>query len=259
MSNEAVRLEHPGPNHARLVLAKPDRRNALGIPELCALAEAVAALRAAPPRVLSIVAEGPAFGVGGDIRAFGQALERGEVAAWLTEAVGHFNRAIEGLRALDTAIVVGVQGAAAGGTLGLVWAADHVIVAEDLRINLAYAHIGGSPDGGTSWFLSRLVNPLRAFELFTLCPTLDAQRALQWGLANEVVSVAGLRAAVDQVAARWLTVPEVSLRNFKQLLRDAPNQPLSEHLVQELNAFVLAGEAPAFRERVASFLARDSG
>lgn len=132
--------------------------------------------------------------------------------------------------------MVGVQGAAAGGTLGLVWAADHVIVAEDLQINLAYARIGGSPDGGTS-FLPRLVNPLRAFELFTLCPTLDAARALRWGLILPGgLPAASLGAAVDGVVARWLAVPDVSLRNFKRLLRDAQTQALAPHLAQELRA-----------------------
>ena len=251
---EAIRLESAAPGHTRLVLANPARRNALGIPELSALAEAVNALRAAPPKVLSIVAEGGSFGVGGDLQAFGQAVDQGRITTWLGEAVSHFNVAIEGLRALDSAIVVGVQGAAAGGTLGLVWAADHVIVAEDLKINLAYARIGGSPDGGTSWFLPRLVNPLRAFELFTLCPTLDAQRALQWGLANQVVPAAGLGAAVDGVAARWLDVPDVSLRNFKRLLRDSQAQALAPHLAQELRGFVEAGAQPAFATKVRAFL-----
>ena len=256
MATDSIRLEHPAPQHARLVLAHPARRNALGIPELRALAEAVTALRAAPPKVLSIVAEGGTFGVGGDIQAFGQAVEQGRVGDWLREAVSQFNIAIEGLRALDTAIVVGVQGAAAGGTLGLVWAADHVIVAEDLQINLAYARIGGSPDGGTSWFLPRLVNPLRAFELFTLCPTLDAARALQWGLANQVVPAASLGAAVDGVVARWLAVPDVSLRNFKRLLRDAQTQALAPHLAQELQGFVEAGAQPAFEAKVRAFLGK---
>lgn len=256
MTCDSVRLEHPGPEHAHLVLANPSRRNALGIPELRALAEAAATLRAVPPKVLSIVADGPTFGVGGDIQAFGDALGQGRVDAWLQEAVGHFNVAIEGLRALDTAIVVGVQGAAAGGTLGLVWAADHVVVADNLQINLAYSRIGGSPDGGTSWFLPRLVNPLRAFELFTLCPTLDAQRALQWGLANQVVPVDQLAGAVGSVVQRWLAVPGVSLRNFKQLLRDSPTQALAPHLLQELQGFVAASAQPEFADRVHAFLSR---
>lgn len=256
MSTDAVRLEYPAPEHAHLVLANAARRNALGIPELRALAQATAALCAHPPKVLSIVAEGPAFGVGGDLRALDQALASDSIESWLSEAISAFNQAITQLRSLDTAIVVGVQGAAAGGTLGLVWAADHVVVADNLQLNLAYARIGGSPDGGTSWFLPRLVNPLRAFELFTLCPTLDAQQALQWGLANQVVPATQLNAAVGHVARQWLDVPTVSLRNLKRLLRDGQTQPLAPHLEQELRGFVSAARQPEFAARVKAFVGR---
>lgn len=124
---QTIRLERPSADHARLVLARPERKNALRIQELQALAQAVASLLQEPPRVLSIVGEGTSFGVGGDIQSFGDALDQGFMAAWLQEAIGHFNAAIAGLRALDTAIVVGIQGPVAGGTLGLVWAGDHVI------------------------------------------------------------------------------------------------------------------------------------
>lgn len=253
---EPIRLAYPDTEHARLVLARPERRNAMGIAELKALAEATRSLEQRPPRVLSIVAEGPSFGVGGDIQAFGQALQDGAMGPWLREAIGHFNAAISSLRALDTAIVVGIQGAVAGGTLGLVWAGDHVIAADNVTLNLAYARLGGSPDGGTSWFLPRLLNPLRAFELFTLTPTLDATKALHWGLVNRVVPVENLNAAVDAVAAAWLAVPPQSLQNFKRLLRASVSNALNDHLQQEMEAFVLAGEQPLFAEKVSAFLGR---
>ena len=255
---ETIRLERPSADHARLVLARPERKNAMRIQELPALARAAESLLQHPPRVLSIEAEGPAFGVGGDIASFGEALDRGEMEAWLREAIGHFNVAISALRALDAAIVVGVQGPAAGGTLGLIWAADHVIAAENLTLNLAYARLGGSPDGGTSWFLPRLVNPLRAFELFTLTPTLNARQALDWGLANQVVPVNTLHAAVDTVVAKWLAVPPQSLRNFKQLLRASTSHTLHAHLQEEMEGFVLAGQQPEFAEKVKAFLGSTS-
>jgi 2-(1,2-epoxy-1,2-dihydrophenyl)acetyl-CoA isomerase len=251
---ETIRLEYVNESHARLVLARPERRNAMGIAELKALAEATHKLVQRPPRVLSIVADGANFGVGGDIQAFGKALNDGTMEAWLRDAIGHFNSAIRGLRALDAAIVVGIQGAVAGGALGLVWAADHVIVADNLALNLAYARLGGSPDGGTSWFLPRLLNPLRAFELFTLTPTLDAKKALDWGLANQVVQVSHLNAAIDAVVAAWLSVPPKTLGNFKRLLRASADNTLSEHLQDEMEAFVLAGRQPEFAEKVAAFL-----
>lgn len=256
MESRAVKLEEMGPDHIRLVIARGAQNNALGIPELRELAEVVTTLTQSPPKVLSIIAQGLNFGVGGDIRAFAQAIDQDNLTSWLKEAIGHFNIAIEGLRSLTSAIVVGVQGAAAGGTLGLVWAADHVVVSDNLKLNLAYAQLGGSPDGGTSWFLSRLVNPLRAFELFTLCPTLDAAQAVQWGLANQAVSVDDLTSAVDAVAKRWLSVPEISLRNFKSLLRDGQSRPLADHLATELQCFVEAGAQKEFVRRVAKFLQR---
>lgn len=256
MTSHTVRLERPTLDHTRLVLDNAARRNALGVDELQTLAALTHELSTHPPKVLSILAEGPAFGVGGDLKAMAHAVSEDRVDTWLTEAITAFNQAITQLRALDSAIVVGVQGAVAGGTLGLVWAADHVIVADNLRLNLAYARIGGSPDGGTSWFLPRLVNPLRAFELFTLCPTLDAQQTHSLGLANQVVPAQTLRAAVDQVVNQWLDIPTASLSNFKRLLRDAPHQPLATHVQQELRGFVDASAQPAFGSRVQAFAHR---
>lgn len=251
---QTIRLERPSADHARLVLARPERRNALRIEELQALAQAAASLRQDPPRVLSIVGEGTSFGVGGDIQSFGEALDQGAMEPWLREAIGHFNAAIEGLRALDAAIVVGIQGPVAGGTLGLVWTADHVIAADNLSLNLAYARLGGSPDGGTSWFLPRLVNPLRAFELFTLTPTLNAHQACNWGLVNQVVPSSELPAAVDAVVTQWLAVPPQSLKNFKRLLKASAKSPLQSQLLEEIECFVLAGAQPEFLNKVKEFL-----
>jgi 2-(1,2-epoxy-1,2-dihydrophenyl)acetyl-CoA isomerase len=258
MESDAVKLEQYGEDHVRLVIARSAENNALGISELRELAHVVTTLQLSPPRVLSIIAEGKHFGVGGDIKEFAQALDKNNLENWLKEAISQFNLAIEGLRSLDSSIVVAVQGAAAGGTLGLVWAADHVIVADNLKLNLAYAQLGGSPDGGTSWFLSRLINPLRAFELFTMCPTVDAFQAVQWGLANQAVPIDTLTTAIDTVVKRWLSVPEVSLRNFKRLLRDGQTRPLSDHLATELQCFVEAGAQEEFSKRVTKFLHKAS-
>lgn len=252
--NETIRLERLSDDHARLTLARPARNNALRLEELKALSEITTSLLNQPPRVLSIVAEGSSFGVGGDIQSFADALEQGVMKDWLSEAIGYFNIAISGLRALDTAIVAGIHGPVAGGTLGLVWVSDHVIAADNLKLNLAYAKLGGSPDGGTSWFLPRLVNPLRSFELFTLTPTLGAEQACSWGLVNKVVPVKILLTAVDEVVNKWLAVPPQSLRNFKSLLRSSGSTTLQSHLHSELEGFLKAGQQPEFSARVKAFV-----
>lgn len=257
--NESVRVEWPEAAHARLVLARPARHNALGLAELQALALGVEAIGARSPRVLSIVAEGGSFSVGGDIEAFGASLAEGSMAAWLREAGVHINAAIAGLHALDAAIVCGVQGSVAGGALGFVWAANHVVAADDLQLNMAYPRIGASPDAGTSWFLPRLVNPLKAFELMALAPTLDAQEALAQGLVSQCVPAARLRQTVDDVAARLLRVPPASLRNIRRLLRRSLDSDLHSQLAEEIDAFAHGAEHPEFAEKVRAFLAHRSG
>lgn len=249
-----VRVDWPTPEHACLRLTRAAHHNAMGLDELAGLADAASHISQAQPRVVSIMAEGPNFGVGGDITAFAQAMSDHHIEEWLTTAIGHFNSAISQLRALDAAVVVGVQGATAGGTLGLIWCADHVVLADNVAISMAYAKLGGSPDGGTSWLLPRLVNPLRAFEMFTLTPSLKAKQALDWGLANQVVPVAELASRVDSVTTQWLNLPPTSLRNIKQLLREAPGQDLHQHLTQELQGFVRASQQPEFAQRVQQFL-----
>jgi 2-(1,2-epoxy-1,2-dihydrophenyl)acetyl-CoA isomerase len=154
---------------------------------------------------------------------------------------------------LDAAIVVGVQGASAGGALGLIWCADHVILSEDASISIAYAKLGGSPDGGTSWLLPRLVNPLRAFEMFTLMSSLKAKQALDWGLANQLVPATEMSQSVDEVVQQWLSLPSQSLKNIKQLLRSAQSQDLETHLLQELEGFISASKQPEFKQRVMKF------
>lgn len=254
-----VRLEWPTPDHGRIVLARPERRNALGHHELKALDRATEVLAQRHPRVVSILGEGPSFGVGGDIDAFRLALEDGNMEGWLREAGQHLKPAIARLRALDAAVVVGLHGAVAGGSLGLAWTADHIVAADNVTISLAYASLGVSPDAGTSWFLPRLTGPLRAFELLTLRPTIDARQAHAWGLVNDVVPLAGLTEAVDRVVARLLAIPVQSLLNIKRLLRASPEASLEQQLFQEFEGFVEATAQPEFPQRVQAFLNRAVG
>jgi len=253
-----VCVQWPQPGHGRLLLDRPAARNALGQAELVGLARAVEELQDGAPRVVSIVAEGPSFCVGGDIQDFGRALTDGGMAQWLRNGGRALNSAIARLHALDAAIVVGVQGAAAGGGLGLVLIGDMVVAADDLKLNIAYARIGASPDAGLSWFLRRLLTHPKAFELMALCPTLDARQALELNLVNRVVAPARLRQEVDALVQELLQVPPQSLRNIKRLLRQSPQTSLETQLHHEIEAFVQAVGQPEFAERVTAFLGRSS-
>ena len=69
-----------------------------------------------------------------------------------------------------------VQGAAAGAGMSLACAADFVLAADSARFRMAYTRIGLSVDGGSSYFLPRIVGARRALELMLTNRTLEARQ-----------------------------------------------------------------------------------
>ena len=69
------------------------------------------------------------------------------------------------LRRMGKPVLASVHGAVAGAGFSLLCAADLAIAAADTRFTLAYANIGASPDGGSTYFLPRLVGYKKAMEM----------------------------------------------------------------------------------------------
>lgn len=259
MDIETIRVEWPREDYARLVFARPDKHNAWRHEELHGIARASEEIADRGARVVAIVAEGASFAVGGDVEDFVHVAGSDQIQHWLRAGGAGVNSAIARLKGLEAAVIVGAQGNVAGGSLGYMSVGDFVIAADDLRINLAYVRIGASPDAGTSWFLPRLVNPLRAFEMLALAETMGAQQALEWGLVNRVVPVAELRASVDAMAERLLNVPPVTLKNIKRLVSTSLETSLETQLYREIEGFSAAVAAPEFGPLVSQFIGKQVG
>jgi 2-(1,2-epoxy-1,2-dihydrophenyl)acetyl-CoA isomerase len=254
---ETVKLEWPKPGYARITLARPSHHNALRNEELQAIDEATQRVADSDCRVLTIIAEGASFCVGGDVIAFGKALDNNP-AAFIREGGRFVISTISRLRTMDAAVVVGAQGIVAGGGTGFLLAGDMVIAADDLKINLAYIRIGATPDAGVSWFLPRLVGLPKAFELLAFAENVDAEQAIRIGLINRVVAAAGLRTTIEETVDRLLSISPTSLRTIKRLLRSSDSNTLETQLHCEFEAFASAGRSAEFKEGVRRFLARHS-
>src|SRR5206468_11559804 len=152
-----------------------------------------------------ISADGPSFSVGGDMRHFLAQTDR--MADELSDMIGGYHPALARLAALPLPVVCAVNGAAAGGGLGLMWCADVVIAADDAKFATGFAALGLSGDGGSSWFLPRLVGLRRARELILHNRVLSATEALDWGLIDRVVPAADLDAEAEAAAAGMAAGP----------------------------------------------------
>src|SRR5207302_6516795 len=118
------------------------------------------------------------FSVGGDLHHFAGALER--LPEELDTLIASYHVTLARLAALPVPVVCAVRGGAAGGGLGLLWCADVVIAAADLRLASGFAQLALSGDGGSTWHLPRLVGMRRAMEFTLGGRVLSAEEALEW-------------------------------------------------------------------------------
>jgi 2-(1,2-epoxy-1,2-dihydrophenyl)acetyl-CoA isomerase len=237
---------------ARLRLVRADSVNAIDPEWVSALRAAVADCeRAAQVRALLISAEGAAFSVGGDLDHFGGQLDR--LPAALEEMIGPYHEVLGRLAQLPIPVVCAVRGAAAGGALGLLWCADVVVVAEDAKLATGFARLGLSGDGGSSWWLPRLVGMVRARELMLGGRVLSGAEAAQWGLVTRAVPADRLEdealAAVRDLAAG----PTVAYGEMRRLLARSLSVDVQAGLAAELAACLRCGATADAGEGIRAF------
>ena len=115
----------------------------------------------------------------------------------------HWAGAFVKLHELPQPVIAAVNGAAAGGGLGLALAADIRLAAPEARFNAAFVRIGLSAgDVGVSWSLPRVVGLGHAAEIMLTGRFVGAQEAASIGLVNRVVPAEGLLEAAFDVAGR---------------------------------------------------------
>jgi len=247
-----VLLDVAGPR-ATITLNSPSNGNALDKAMMDDLDLAVAEFtRLSDLHVLVIKGAGRAFCSGGDIGRF-SATGAG-IYEFILDLGAPLQRLIQGLRQLPAIVVASVQGAVAGGGLGLMLASDLAIAAEDATVAVAYARLGTSPDAGASYFLTRALGYRRAMELYLMSDRLTGSEARALGLVNFTAPAAELEAETERLVTRILAGPAHAHGAAKRLFRQAADADLHTHLGDELQLFADNTRHPDFAEGVQAFL-----
>jgi Enoyl-CoA hydratase/carnithine racemase len=153
----------------------------------------------------------------------------------------------------STPIVAAVQGAVAGGGLGLMLTADYIVASESAKFVSKYANIGLTPDLGVSTLLPAAVGQRRALQLLLQDVAIDAATALDWGLVTEVVPDAAARAA--EIARFWLAGATGAFGQAKRLVRTGAHRSFAENLDDEARSIGARFDTEESRLRVAAFAA----
>ena len=149
-----------------------------------------------------------------------------------------------------------INGAAAGGGLGLALACDARVASTDARLAASYAGMGLSPDGGSTWLLPRLVGTQVARRFFFDNTIWNAQEAHEFGAVDYLVPGDHLIDTAVGVAVAWSGWSEHVREATKHLLHVEADNDLATHLDHERTLIEAAGTTAAFQEGVAAFLAR---
>ncbi|MFT3797535.1 enoyl-CoA hydratase/isomerase family protein [Microbacterium sp.] len=197
-----------------------------------------------------IDANGPAFCAGGDVLAMATSAAGGAEITAMAEVI---HDGIRTFVASDKPIVAAVQGAVAGGGLGLMLTADYVVAAEGARFVSRYANIGLTPDLGVSTLLPAAIGQTRALRMLLQDVTIDAVTARDWSLVAEVSEDPGRRAA--EVAAFWLDNATGAFGQAKRLIRAGARRAFADNLDDEARTIGARFDTDESRMRVAAFAA----
>ncbi len=255
MNYETLQFEVDGPV-ATVTLHRPKAANSLNLQmgnDLLAVANRCAS--DASIRAVIMTAEGRMFCAGGDVGGFAKADNPGELLRGITAGL---HAAIQKFQRMNAPLVIAVNGVAAGAGMSIALGGDFVLAAESATFTMAYTRIGLSPDGSSTFFLPRLIGPMKAKQLMIKNPVLSATDAQELGIVTEVVPDDELSEKTRKLAIKLAAGPTLAYGAVKRLVADSLGNSLDTQLELETNAIAeLANGSEDAKNGIAAFLAKE--
>ena len=252
MSGLEVRSEQGA---AWLTLNRPEALNALDEPTKDALVDALRAAADDPGvRAVALTGSGRAFCVGQDLRELEAAYREGRAPDLAGALERHYAPICRLLAEMPKPTVAVVNGVAAGAGVSLAAACDLRLASSAARFRLAFAGIALIPDAGATWHLPRLVGLSRALELALLGDWVEADQALQFGLANRVWPADRFAEEAAGAVAALAAGPTQAFARTRILFRDHLGSDLATALAGEATAQVASAQTKDHLEGVTAFL-----
>jgi enoyl-CoA hydratase/carnithine racemase len=204
---------------ATITLNRPAKLGALTFETYADLRDLLAELpQRGDAKALVITGTGRGFCSGGDVEEIIGALQKLEPAG-LLEFTRMTGAVVKALRECPLPVIAAVNGIAAGAGSVIALAADFRLLAESASFAFLFTRVGlAGADMGSAYLLPRVVGLGRATELLILGDKVSAERALQIGLATEVVPDAELADRARALARRIADGPAFAYSTTKVLL-----------------------------------------
>ena len=223
MSDLRLVLEPP---IARIVLDRPQRRNAMSAAMWRALAQVCAEVES-DDGIDAVLVEG----AGGNFCSGADIAEFDEVFASIDRAREYLSTiecALEALCRLDRPTLAKMSGSAIGGGLAIALACDLRFAGEDIQIAAPPAKLGLLYGPVETRLLVETIGPAAAKDMLFSARTVGADEALQLGLVSRLLPAVELDKASEAQAREWAALSATSIRGAKRAVRAAQDANLAE-------------------------------
>lgn len=238
-------------NRAIITINNPERLNAVSHATMWELEKAIEQVgQDDTVRVVVLTGAGDrAFIAGADITK----LEEITTKEIINE-LPRLQRVVGLLENLPQPVIARINGIALGGGTELSLACDFRIASENAVFGLPEIRLGIMPGYGGTQRLPRMIGIAKAKELLFTGDQIDAHKALDIGLINQVVSYSELDGAVDNLAQKLCNMPPLSLRFLKEAVQCGMQMDLESAVRMESRLFALCFGTEDKQEGVRAFL-----
>ena len=244
---ETIRVTREG-RLVEVVLNRPDKLNSINRLMISELRQALEEAAEGPARALLLRGEGRAFSAGRDLA---EADPENEDAAEILRSV--FAPLLAQIYEFRAPTIAAVQGACMGAGLGLAFACDLVIAADDAQISSPFGRLGAVLDSGGHFHFARLLGRHLALELIYTGRRLSGREAAEHGLVNRSVAPAELEATARKLAQEIAAGPTAAFRISKRVLLEALSRSYADVLEAEAFAQGEASRTADYQEGMRAF------
>jgi enoyl-CoA hydratase/carnithine racemase len=190
-----------------LYFNQPEKLNPFDFALSKRFADAIDAIKKEPSHVVVITGKGRAFSAGADLAFLEQCTLQTEARtrSQLKQLYSHFLR----VRELPQVSIAKVNGAVAGGGLGIVWACDLRVVLSSAKFAFNFVKLGISPGMGILHMTSQILGQSKAKEVWLRGLTCSGAEIVEWGGA------VGKADTIEALDGLCVTLSEEILGNGK--------------------------------------------
>jgi 2-(1,2-epoxy-1,2-dihydrophenyl)acetyl-CoA isomerase len=205
-------------------------------------------------RCIVLTHDGDFYGAGADLSQLDGDTSDGPI---LRQLAGRLHEAIVQFHQAEIPVLAGVDGVAAGAGFSLTLFPDLVLLSDQARLEYAYPRVGLTGDGGSTFFLPRLVGLRAAKEIALLDEPITPERAAQLGLATEVVTADEFDARLTELAEQLASGPTHAFGKTKRLLTESFDTGLEAQLAAETEVIANATHTEDFARGLEAFFGEE--